>query len=204
MAKAQGGKFIDGVKGAAIGFGVGYGVARIAGAAAGVARSSNDDGTAIFAKDSKLESDREAFRKEIEALVTDGTLNPSRSFDSADAAAREVLTTIAPLSAKYTLEAFGNIIMDNRGAYHYSVPQIGFRDYVMIPLNNIGYHTHPFGGLVFSNLRMGSENDAMWVRNAKKSLYLGVKIGNKVSMGVCEYNACSPVGSGGTKPTREI
>ena len=40
-AKAQGGKFADGVKGAAIGFGVSYGAGRIAGAARGAA--SSDD-----------------------------------------------------------------------------------------------------------------------------------------------------------------
>mgnify|MGYP001305478865 CR=1 FL=1 len=152
------------------------------------------------------EADRVAFQKELDALTTDGSLSKYRSFDNADAAATEVLDLTAPLSKKYGLEVGGNIWQDKKG-WHYTIPIIGGPGSVDVPGSHIGYHTHPYGSMKFSNQfnsYTGGPGDAGWVASSGKSLYMGVVINGSVSIGVCDPGSCSQFGRLGTSPSRVL
>ena len=123
------------------------------------------------------------------------------AFDAADDAAKEVLNATAPLSKKYGLEVGGNIYQEN-GKYHYTMPQIG--DGISVPMYTdwIGYHTHPSGGMYFSNSfnTAGGGNDALWVQKGGNPLYMGVQLTNgSIGIAVCEPGSCSNIGRFGTK-----
>src|SRR5690606_4572250 len=149
-----------------------------------------------------------AFQEKLDALAADRTLNPYKTFDSADAAAAEVLNVTAPLSAEYGPEVGGNIWESDNG-WRYTMPKIGGPGSVGVSTSHIGYHTHPHGDLMFSN-RMNNYSgnfdggDSSWVATANKPLYLGVQHGGAVKIGVCEPGNCSHVGIRGTRPSRII
>jgi hypothetical protein len=101
---------------------------------------------------------------------------------------------VTPLAHKYQLEIGGNIFF-SKGYWHYTIPKVGGVGSVDIGGYWIGYHTHPEGGLVFSNRYNNYSNDfnsgdADWVSNNQKDLYLGVLINNEVNIGVCEVGNC--------------
>jgi hypothetical protein len=156
---------------------------------------------------SGTETDREAFQEKLNALTADGSLSKSRSFDSADAAATEVLNLTAPLSKRYGLEVGGNIWQDKDG-WHYTIPVIGTEISVGVTGGYIGYHTHTSGGLKFSNAfwpRAGaSSHDAGMVGDYGKPLYLGVHYKGATLIGVCEPGRCSETGRLGTSPSRTL
>ncbi|WP_105102103.1 Ig-like domain-containing protein [Microbulbifer pacificus] len=149
-----------------------------------------------------------AFQEELDALAADRTLNPYKAFDSADAAATEVLDVTAPLSEKYGLEVGGNIWKSKNG-WRYTMPKIGGPGSVSVSTTHIGYHTHPSGDLMFSNRSNNFSGsfvggDSSWVAKANKPLYLGVQHGGAVRIGICNPGNCSHVGRLGTPPSRVV
>lgn len=104
--------------------------------------SGNDENT--------IDENRKALQSDLDKLAANGTLSRKHSFNTADDAAKEVLNATAPLSKKYGLEVGGNIYQDGE-KYHYTMPVIGDGISVTIPTGWIGYHTHPSGGMYFSN-----------------------------------------------------
>lgn len=172
--------------------------------------------------DSIRDRDLEKFRKAIDAKFADGTLSTSRRFETADLAAKEVLTEIAPLSKKYGFEAGGYINYDPNGSdvgYYYTRPTVGTRIDVALPSRIVGagiaYHTHPSGALLFSNAQTGGQitgtgnivpnyGDTAYVAKTGYPLYLGVETSTgSVAIGVCEPGSCSIYGGrAGTPPSR--
>lgn len=218
-AKASGGKFIDGMKSAAIGAAAGA-AAKFAGdkIVQGLASMGETKADATPAASSGTEEvntgtpgtgsteDRAALQKSIDALSADGTLSPNRSFESADAAAMEVLNATAGLSKQYGLEVAGSI-WESEDGWHYTTPKIGDVGSASLTTSFIGYHTHPNGSFKFSNQfrsHTGGAGDAGWVASSNKSLYLGVQIGGNVSIGVCSPGSCPQFGRLGTSPSRVL
>jgi hypothetical protein len=119
IAKAQGGKFIDGVKGAVVAMGISYGINRIANAA-----DKKAEATMSVKGDVASEGNVAAFQEKLDALAADKTLNSYKTFDSPDAAATEFLGVTASLSAEYGLEVGGNIWKSDNG-WRYTRPKIG-------------------------------------------------------------------------------
>lgn len=122
--------------------------------------------------------DRAAFQKGLDALSTDRTLNPNRNFDSADAAATEVLNATAGLSKQYGLEVAGSI-WKSKGGWRYTAPEIGGVGSASLTTGYIGYHTHPSGGLMFSNQfnnhSYSGGGDAGWVAaSGSEGIVLGL------------------------------
>jgi len=198
---AQGGKFEQGLKSALISYArvvsASYGERPKGGGGKEVSAGTPGTGTA---------EDRAAFQKSLDTLSTDGTLNPNRNFDSADAAAAEVLNATAGLSKQYGLEVAGSIRKSKDG-WRYTAPEIGGVGSASLTTSYIGYHTHPSGSLKFSNQfnsYTGGPGDAGWVASSNKSLYLGVQIGKNVSIGVCSPGSCSQFGRLGTSPSRVL
>ena len=199
ISKLTGGKFANGA-GAAAFASLMREAAQRTGARSNVQKENADTpgtGTA---------EDRSAFQKGLDALSTDGTLNPNRNFDSTDVAATEVLNATAALSKQYGLEVAGSIWKSKDG-WHYTAPKIGGVGSASLTTSYIGYHTHPSGSLMFSNQfrsYLGGPGDAGWVAISNKSLYLGVQIGNNVSIGVCSPGSCPQFGRLGTSPSRVL
>lgn len=149
------------------------------------------------------------FEARIDALVADETLSNSRVFTNPDAAAKEVLNVMAPLSREYNLEVGGNILtrtVRGRVLYRYTIPVIGAEASVAVASSAIGYPTHPSGPLHFSNniFHSSSEgNDAAWVRQSGRPLYLGVQsAAGGIGVAVCPPGNCSLVEYGGTAGRR--
>lgn len=147
---------------------------------------------------------RDNLTAKIASLVTQGILSSSKIFSSPDAAAKEVLVVLAPLSQEYGLE-LGGAIERNKYGWNYTIPHIGDADSVITIPKEINYHTHPDGRLLFSNIRInaGKGSDATFV-NTGYALYLGVKIGNQILIGVCEPGTCEDRGFPGTPPSRTL
>jgi hypothetical protein len=106
-----------------------------------------------------------------------------------------------PLSKKFGLEVGGNIYEDD-GKYHYTMPVIGDGISVGVPTGWIGYHTHPSGGMYFSNsfATAGGGNDANWVKQSGNPLYMGVQLNDgSVGIAVCEPGGCPNIGRFGTQ-----
>lgn len=108
---------------------------------------------------------------------------------------------MAPLSRQYGLEVGGNIYLGGDGLYHYTLPTIG--DSISAPINPnwTGYHTHPSGGLKFSNSHFGEgpARDLHWVNQPGKALYLGVQQNSGVvGYSVCEPSSCFDFGRRGS------
>ncbi len=196
LSEVTGGKFANG--GATAAF---------AAVVSATASADQNDGTVSAGEGSDTEANRKAFQKELDALRTDGTLSSTRTFESADAAATEVLDATAPLSKKYGLEIAGSIWKGKNG-YSYTFPVIGGEGSASLTTAYIGYHTHPSGSLMFSNqFRNYSHSgggDAGWVAKSGKSLYLGVQTSSGVSIGVCSPGNCPNFGRKGTAPSRVI
>ncbi|MDE2769211.1 MAG: RHS repeat-associated core domain-containing protein, partial [Chloroflexota bacterium] len=155
------------------------------------------------------QANRSAFQKRLNELKRDGTLDPSKDFNTPDDAAKHVLNATAPLSAEYGLEVAGSIYETREGLFRYTFPEIGEATHAFLTMKYRGYHTHPSGELMFSNPFSNSPNtdgnDYRWVRTARKDLYLGV-VGNRgaVRIGVCEYRKCSGAGEDGSAPSRIV
>ena len=199
VSTVTGGKFANGAQSAAIAFALNAALSQADGTVAAQKVSAGTPGTGTA-------EDRAAFQKSLDALSTDGTLNPNRNFDSADAAATEVLNATAGLSKKYGLEVAGSI-WKSKGGWRYTTPKIGGVGSASLTTSYIGYHTHPSGSLTFSNQfrsHTGGPGDAGWVASSNKSLYLGVQIGSNVSIGVCSPGSCPNFGRNGTAPSRVI
>ncbi|WP_158007096.1 RHS repeat-associated core domain-containing protein [Rheinheimera salexigens] len=162
-------------------------------ASVGHTAGSGDDENTIV-------ENRKALQSELDKLAANGTLSKKHSFDTVDAAAKEVLNATAPLSKKYGLEVGGNIYQDG-GKYHYTMPIIGDGISVSVPTSWIGYHTHPSGGMYFSNsfATAGGGNDALWVQKSGNPLYMGVQLSSgSVGIAVCEPRSCPNIGRFGT------
>ena len=170
-------------------------------------RRSQNKGIVSSSESPETKANREAFQKDLNALKTDGTLSSSRTFESADAAATEVLSVTAPLSHKYGLEVAGSIWKGD-GGYSYTFPVIGGEGSALLTTAYTGYHTHPSGSLMFSNQFNNHSHsgggDAGWVATSGKPLYLGVQVGSGVSIGVCSPDSCSNFGRKGTTPSRVL
>jgi hypothetical protein len=155
---------------------------------------------------------RAAFEADIAALEADGTLSSTRSFATADAAAAEPLEAISPLSEKYGFEAGGKIngrqLRHGGERYFYSIPEVGGPSSIRMSPGSYGaYHSHPDGGLMFSNSQFNAgsgSGDAGWVANHGKPVYLGVASGGRTSIGVCSPGACPTRGLLGTQPSRVV
>ena len=178
---------------------------------AAFSRAVSERGTMLSSSDTSAQkTNRRDLRRELNELRQNGTLDTSREFGTADEAAQEVLSATALLSAKYNLEVGGNILQTGDGQFRYTFPTIGTRSSVRVYPGATGYHTHPSGQLVFSN-RYNQANptdhgyDALWVKNARRNLYLGVAApSGVVQIGICEYRKCFDVGRSGTEPSRVI
>ena len=188
-----GGKFIDGVKGAAAGMAIGAAIKNIF--------PQDTVATVGQGSDSETAGNRDALQADLDALKEDGTLSRSHSFGSADEAAKSVLDVVAPLSREHGLEVAGSIFKGSGGKYHYTMPQIGGAASAELSTNWIGYHTHPDGSTIFSNQfrNAGSGNDAAWVGRSGKSLYVGGQRSNgSVGISVCRPGSCPDYGREGT------
>jgi hypothetical protein len=154
------------------------------------------------ALDLSVEERQALFRAELEEMWEANQIRTWRNFGSPDAAATEILDLVAPLSRKYGLEVAGYIRQVD-GHYRYTRPEVFGPTGATLSTRNglIGYHTHPSGGLVFTNqdFNLGSGNDAAWVRASGRPLYLGVQsAGGAVGIAVCEPGSCSNIGRRGT------
>ena len=202
-AKALGGRFKDGFAGGLLGAAARH----VMGEFSEVPAASEDPASVSAGEGTETEANRAALEKELDALRTDGTLGSSRTFETADAAASEVLSATAPLSQKYGLEIAGSI-MKRESGYSYTFPKIGSEGSASISGKYIGYHTHPSGVLMFSNTtnnyRLRGGGDAGWVASTENALYLGVHTNRGVAIGVCEPGNCSKIGQHGTKPSRVL
>lgn len=163
-------------------------------------------------EDEKL--DKLKFERDIAGLIKEGKLSPGTGlYDTPDEAAIAVLDVIAPLSGDYQLEVSGHIYQEGE-KWAYTRPVVGGPGSAPLATTHIGYHTHPNGSLTFSNSgnnHSGNLNggDAKWVQASGKDLYVGIRINNKVSIGVCSPGACPDLvrptlhnQNPGTPPTR--
>ena len=141
---------------------------------------------------------RAGFQKALDALTSDGSLSATRNFETADAAATEVLGLTAPLSKKFGLEISGNIYKGKDG-YRYTLPVIGEATTASLNPNYIGYHTHIGGRLLFSNsfTHPRGPNDIAWINASGRALYMGVQLSTHVGITVCDLS-CSGVGQFGS------
>lgn len=158
----------------------------------------------------QLEMDKLKLEAALSHLRKEGKLCVDCAiYESADAAATAVLKQTAGLSADYQLEIAGNIYQKG-GKWAYTGPKAGGYGEAVLSTSMIGYHTHPEGDLVFSNKYSSygatGSSDARWASRSQKTLYLGVKIENKISIGACDFGACPEYLSGDrpTPPTRTI
>ncbi|TVL01868.1 hypothetical protein AYI82_21730 [Shewanella algae] len=192
ISKLTGGKFANGAYTAAF--------AAALRADWGDSKASVGHTVGSVADEKTIEENRKALQSDLDKLAANGTLSRKHSFNTADDAAKEVLNATAPLSKKYGLEVGGNIYQDG-GKYHYTMPIIGDGISVVVSTNWIGYHTHPDGGMYFSNsfATAGGGNDALWVQKSRKPLYMGVQLSSgSVGIAVCEPGSCPNVGRFGT------
>ncbi|MDX3773546.1 toxin TcdB middle/N-terminal domain-containing protein [Chromatiaceae bacterium AAb-1] len=188
VSKVTGGKFVNGAGSAAF-------VSAIR------ADWGDDVSTVGDTLDTEAKENKEALQREINKLEQDGILSRTHRFDTPDEAAKEVLNVMAPLSREYGLEVGGNIYKHN-GKYQYTMPHIGDSVSVNVSHDWIGYHTHPSGVVFFSNsfATAGGGNDALWVKQSGKPLYMGVQLhSGAVSISVCEPGRCPNIGQFGTK-----
>ena len=202
VSKITGGKFANGATSAAFATAVQAGFNGEFSSNNAVGSSSKNEMTK-----KEIEQNTKELRKKIDALSADGTIDSNRMFSSEDMAASEILKEMSPLSKEYGLEIGGSITYDGK-FYRYSDPVIGSNISVTLDPNWTGYHTHPVGGLNFSNsiTAQGNATDVKWVNTHSSSnrynngLYLGVFKNNKVSIGFCEPYSCSniaPIGPTG-------
>jgi hypothetical protein len=95
----------------------------------------------------------------------------------------------------------------------YTIPQVFGKTWSEVPYTDIAYHTHPSGGLLFSNkdstLAPDGGSDISWAQSDlnknHNDLYLGVYKNGEVLIGVC--NAGCVNGDPfkvGTRPMRTL
>jgi hypothetical protein len=136
---------------------------------------------------------------EINDAFDSGALGSSRAFDTIDAAAKEALTVIDPISRRHHVE-LGGFISGVEGGYSYGRIFVGTSGSLPALMNvpggsAAGFHTHPSGARYFSI------NDAKWVNGptgTRKPLYL---IGNG-QVKVCGVSSlsCNPIHAEWTGP----
>ncbi|UTW45941.1 hypothetical protein KFE80_03285 [bacterium SCSIO 12696] len=148
-----------------------------------------------------LKQRREKAQKEVDALLTNGTLDKDKVFTgktAMDDAAKEVLTEIQPISDKYDIEIAGGI-RENGDGYSYNRPEVGINGTsASIDPRGIaaGYHTHPGGGFnsqFFSNKHtVGQSADIEWSTRNGIPLYMSHSHRSLTEIRVCKggYNNC--------------
>lgn len=206
MTEMTGGKFANGAATAAFSYAMSWAAQKYG--IGGVSQTGDTDETGRTKEQEQL--DRLKFESEIAQLRKDGKLCVDCAvYNSPDDAAKAVLNQTSGLSEQYQLEVSGSIYKQG-DKWAYSVPKVGGYGSAPLTTDMIGYHTHPDGSLAFSN-RWNSHGgsgsgDAGWVAKSQKTLYLGVKIGNKIAIGTCDYGNCSEwvVGRGPTQPSRVL
>ncbi|GAB3280353.1 RHS repeat-associated core domain-containing protein [Parahaliea aestuarii] len=136
----------------------------------------------------------------ISDLEADGTISTSRVFNgknAIDAAAKEVLGAVQPISDKYGLEIGGTIVENGKG-YSYTRPYPGGNGGMRLDPTgaSAGYHTHPGGDYMsqfFSN-RFNSPGggDALWSTRYGIPLYMSHSYGSGTNFRVCNggYPTC--------------
>ena len=142
-------------------------------------------------------------RKAIKALETDGTLKTDIVFtgDGAlDAAAKEVLGAVHPISEKYNVEIGGTLVSNGNGV-SYTYPIVGTERSLTLQGAGAlaGFHTHPGGeinGSVFSNrFNSGVPGDVGFTQTFKIPLYMSHQpVSGGLNYSICEYNVrtCNP------------
>ena len=142
-------------------------------------------------------------RKAIKSLETDGTLDTDKVFtgDGAlDAAAKEVLGAVHPISERYAVEIGGTLISNGKGV-SYTTPVLGSGSSITIDGAGAlaGYHTHPGGDIassVFSNrYNSPGSGDVGFTQTYKIPLYMSHQpVGGGMNYSVCGYSAttCNP------------
>ncbi len=191
-AELGGGKFRHGAYTSAFAYATSYGAGKAATAFAGESQGSG------FSQENK-----DAVDARLSQLKQDGVLSEQHGFATEDEAAVYLSNTLAKLSSDMTIEIGTNISLGSDGLYHYSIPWSGTDIAVSIPTSSTGFHTHPSGSPIFSNRTFSAsgnsyKNDAMWVSESGRSLYVGAYRNKTVYTSVCEPGRCSKVGFGGT------
>lgn len=128
---------------------------------------------------------------EVNAAYESGALGENRQFSSMDAAAKEVLGVIDPISQTHGFELGGFISAAGDGLT-YGRPFVGTNGsmpgMVNVPVGALaGYHTHPSGSRYFST------GDAKWVNGRNGTgipLYMSAR-GQIRMCGVSSFS-CSP------------
>jgi len=200
-AKASGGKFIDGVKGAAIGLAVGFVVNKIGNWVHQAGEKKAGDGRVASPEGSESQSNEAGAREAVNKAYEDGSLDTSKVFESRDAAAKAALNVIHPISEANNIELGGLIHASGDG---FSYGEIMFGDASSLnvgPVGNAvaGFHTHPGGAdhSYFSsryNSASGGLGDVGWVKKNKIPLYMSYgREGGGIGFKACRPNsaACS-------------
>ncbi len=197
MTKATGGKFANGAATAAF-------ASLVSSAASKASELNQPNGAKADPSKGSIRSRQAAARKEIDALVTDGTLDTSKVFtgDSAlNNAATEVLDAVHPISEKYQLEIGGKLVANGEGV-SYSKPVVGLPGRVRIDATGAlaGYHTHHGGHpatAFFSNqYNSGGVGDVGFTQAHGIDLYMSHQPAgtSTINISVCTAyaNTCNP------------
>ena len=184
VSKAEGGKFIDGVKGVALTAAVVHIVGEIFDSGSLRQGAGKEKRTA-----SQLKADQAAALAKIKALFADGTLDESRKFKDYDSAAAELADSLVPISKKYNVE-LGVLLSGDSGDVRYSNNiEVGNAIHVNPGLSTAVFHTHPKPGNVYP-----SQDDVLFIRNNRKIVkyvYTAGEMGNgSINVHACNL-ACS-------------
>lgn len=174
-----------------MGAAIGYGIKRIMSAVAAPASATPSDSNHAPEQEADLTKRQALAMDEINAAYESGALGENRQFSSMDAAAKEVLGVIDPISKAHGVELGGFISAAGDG-FTYGRPFAGtngsMRSMVNVPAGALaGYHTHPSGSQYFST------GDAGWV-NGRNGTGIPLYMSARGQIRVCGVSSfsCSP------------
>ncbi len=152
ISQITGGKFANGA--------VSAGLAYVVAAAGARSIPRNPDS----ASNTDLARRQELALAEVAQKFESGALDTSRAFDTANAAAKEALSVLGPISETHQVE-LGGFISGSKGSYSYGQIFVGTDNslpaLVNVPHSAVaGFHTHPDGAWYFSL------SDARWVNGS--------------------------------------
>lgn len=130
-------------------------------AAASSSSSAPHDPESALEDIGDLVADQRLAMAEVNEAFNSGALNTNRTFGTLDAAAKEVLSVIGPISSRHNVELSGFISIAE-GGFFYGQIYTGTRGsspaLQNVPLGAVGgFHTHP------SNVAYFSLGDTQWV-----------------------------------------
>ncbi|MCK9506623.1 MAG: hypothetical protein M0Q95_20900, partial [Porticoccaceae bacterium] len=187
IAKAQGGKFIDGVKGAAVTMGIAYGVSRIM-------NSVSEPADVQDSKNSGGMPNRAGAEKAVNEMYENGELSTDMTFDTRDEAAKYFGDKLYSVTAANNIE-LGAQLIHKGGVWTIGEIQFGALNaegthYVSVR-GPYGIHTHPPGSQEFP-----SNHDASQVQYKDEPLrpYKGLYTVGSTGITYCG-SRCGRLGS---------